>query len=129
MTAATDITRATRRRTALRFTLHYVEMVVAMFVGMMALGPLWHLVWPGLMEQPTLHVLVMATDMSIGMAAWMRLRKHNWAGIAWMCAAMYAAFAVVLPPYWAGLIDAGTMETAGHVLMLPLMLVVMLRRH
>jgi flagellar biosynthetic protein FliP len=129
MTTATDITQGSRRRTVLRFTLHYVEMVVAMFVGMIALAPLWHLVWPGLMEQPTLHVLVMATNMSIGMAAWMRLRKHSWAGIAWMCASMYAAFAVVLPPYWAGLIDAATMEAVGHVLMLPLMFVVMLRRH
>jgi hypothetical protein len=71
----------------------------------------------------------MATNMSIGMAVWMRIRKHSWPGIAWMCASMYVAFALVLPPYWVGLIDAGTMMTAGHILMLPLMLVVMLRRH
>jgi hypothetical protein len=129
MTTATDTARVTRRRRALRFALHYLEMVVAMMVGMFALAPLWHLAWPGLMDLPTAHVLVMATDMSIGMAVWMRIRKHGWPGIAWMCAAMYVAFAVVLPPYWAGFIDAGTMETAGHVLMLPLMLVVMLRRH
>jgi flagellar biosynthetic protein FliP len=132
MTTATDTTRETRPRrvrSVLRFALHYLEMVVAMAVGMFALAPLWHLAWPGLMDLPTAHVVVMATNMSIGMAVWMRIRKHSWTGIAWMCAAMYVAFAVVLPPYWAGLIDAGTMETAGHVLMLPLMLVVMLRRH
>jgi flagellar biosynthetic protein FliP len=128
-TGTTEISRPRRTRTVLRFAGHYLEMVVAMVVGMVALGPLWHLAWPGLADQPTLDVLVMATNMSIGMAVWMRIRKHHWRGIAWMCAAMYAAFAVVLPPYWAGLIDADTMMTVGHVLMLPLMLLVMLRRH
>jgi flagellar biosynthetic protein FliP len=126
MTTATDLARKTSRsRSALRFTLHYVEMVVAMVVGMIVLGPLW----PDLPGGATVDVLVMATNMSVGMAAWMRIRKHGWAGIAWMCASMYAAFALVLPPYWIGLIDAGTMMTAGHILMLPLMLAVMLRRH
>ena len=126
MTTATDLARKTSRsRSVLRFTLHYVEMVVDMVVGMIVLGPLW----PDLPGGATVDVLVMATNMSIGMAAWMRIRRHSWRGIAWMCASMYAAFALVLPPYWIGLIDAGTMMTAGHILMLPLMLVVMLRRH
>lgn len=125
----TTVTEPTRTRRALRFTLHYVEMLVAMVVGMFALAPLWHLAWPGLVDLPTAHVLVMATNMSIGMAVWMRIRRHSWRGIGLMCAAMYTAFAAVLPPYWLGVIDAATMETVGHVLMLPLMLVAMLRRH
>ena len=126
MTTATE---TRRTRGVPRFVVHYVEMVVAMFVGMMALGPLWHMAWPGLADHPTLDVLVMATNMSIGMAVWMRIRKHGWRGIAWMCASMYVAFGLVLPPFWAGLIDAGTMMTAGHVLMFPLMLLAMLKRH
>ena len=125
----TTVTGPTRIRRVLRFTVHYVEMLVAMVVGMFALAPLWHLAWPGVMDRPTAHVLVMATNMSIGMAVWMRIRRHSWGGIGLMCAAMYVAFAVVLPPFWFGAIDAATMEMAGHVLMLPLMLVAMLRRH
>ena len=116
------------RRSVLRFTLHYAEMLAAMAVGMMLLAPLWDAVWPGLADRPDLHALVMATDMSIGMALWMRLRRHGWRHIAAMCAAMYVAFLLVLPPYWAGMISGDTMMGVGHLLMLPLMLAVMLRR-
>jgi hypothetical protein len=74
--------------------------------------------------------LVMATDMAIGMALWMRIRGHGRAGIVEMCATMYVAFLILLVPYWAGLIDGSTAITGGHVLMLPLMLASMLRhRH
>ena len=121
-------TRPRRARSVLRFTAHYLEMVLAMTVGMVALGPVWYLAWPGLMDQPTLGVLVMATDMSVAMALWMRLRGHDWTGIGWMVAAMYLPFALALPPYWAGLLSEAGMMTAGHVLMLPLMALVMLGR-
>src|SRR5215207_1486826 len=116
-----------RNRPVLRFALHYAEMLVAMAAGMMLLGPLWSAVWPGMADRPTLHVLVMATDMSVGMALWMRVRRHGRGHIAEMCASMYAAFLLVLPAYWAGWIGAETMSGAGHLLMLPLMLAVMLR--
>lgn len=33
--------------------------------------------------------LAMATTMTIGMAAWMALRRHSWIGIAEMGAAMF----------------------------------------
>ena len=112
---------------ARRLTLHFIEMVLAMLVGMVALGPVWSLV-PGLPATVEVDALVMATDMAIGMAVWMRIRSHG--GIVEMCAAMYLAFLVVLVPFWAGLIDGSTAITAGHVLMLPLMLASMLRhRH
>ena len=47
MTIAIDHRRESRTRGHLRFALHYVEMVVAMFVGMFALGPLWTWLLPG----------------------------------------------------------------------------------
>src|SRR3954471_14065688 len=50
---------------------HYLEMVVAMLVGMVVLGPVWSLVWPGWSAVTEVHVLGMATNMAIGMAAWM----------------------------------------------------------
>jgi len=117
-----------RLRSVLRFTLHYLGMIVAMVVGMVALGPLWHLAWPALQNYPSLDAVVMVTNMSIAMLVWMRIRGHDWMGIFWMCAAMYAGLALVLPPYWAGRITEGDMMMGAHGLMLPLMLVVMLVR-
>ena len=114
-------------RRVLRFALHYGEMWVAMIAGMIVLGPLWNLVWPGLRDHPALDFAVMVTNMSIAMAVWMRVRRHDWPGIAWMSGAMYASL-VVVPPYWAGLISEGDMMMWGHLLMVPLMLLAMLRR-
>jgi hypothetical protein len=113
-----------------KFWWHYGEMVVAMLVGMVVLAPLTDLVFRGaLFERADMSALVMATDMSIGMAVWMRVRKHSWPGIGQMVAAMYVPFVVLFVPFWAGVLSGGTMYLAGHVLMLPCMLAVMwLRR-
>ena len=119
-----------RSRVALgRFARHYVEMLVAMFVGMMLLGPLWTLVWPGLDARADLDALVMATDMAIGMAAWMLVRRNSWSHIAEMTGAMYVPFVVLLVPYWMGMISGDVLMTGGHVLMLVTMAAVMLRPH
>lgn len=128
--AMTDVqdTTTTTRRGALRFGLHYLEMVVAMVAGMVLLGPLWDLAAPGLTDRANVAALVMATDMAVGMAAWMRVRGHGWAGIAEMSAAMYLPFVVLLVPFWLGAVSGGTLMTVGHVLMLPLMAVAMLWR-
>jgi hypothetical protein len=72
--------------------------------------------------------LAMATDMAIGMAVWMRVRSHGWAGIGEMTAAMYAPFIVLLVPYWFGAVSAGAVMAGGHVLMVVAMVAVMLRR-
>src|SRR3954467_810288 len=93
---------------------HYLEMVAAMLVGMVALGPVWTLVWPGWMAITGVGVLGMATNMAIGMAAWMAFRKHSPVAIAEMAAAMYLPFAALLVPYWAGVISSGAVFTAGH---------------
>ena len=107
---------------------HYLEMVVAMVVGMLVLAPVWRLVWPGLSAHVPADALVMATDMALGMGAWMRFRGHSWGAIGVMSAAMYLPFAVLLVPFWAGAISSGTLMTAGHVLMLPAMALAMLYR-
>ncbi|MEO6089755.1 MAG: hypothetical protein ABIQ18_42275 [Umezawaea sp.] len=115
-------------RPALRFARHFLEMVVAMVAGMIVLGPVWSFAWPGLSGMVTAHVLVMATNMSLGMALWMRIRRHGWASIAEMSAAMYVPFLVLLPFYWTGVLSEMALMAAGHVLMLPAMLAAMLRR-
>jgi hypothetical protein len=106
------------------FLVHFLEMVAAMLVGMYALG--W--LWPDLPGGVVLMAVVMATDMTIGMAAWMAVRGHSRMGIAEMSAAMYAPFVVVLVPYWAGVLPVGLVFPLGHLLMLPAMVVAMLHR-
>jgi hypothetical protein len=115
------------------FVWHYLEMVITMAVGMMVLHPLWAVGFealglPGALHHAIVMAVVMATDMSLGMGAWMRFRGHSWRPILEMGAAMYLPFAVFLPPVWAGIMSGGAMITAGHLLMLPTMLALMLWR-
>jgi hypothetical protein len=110
------------------FVRHYLEMVVAMLVGMVVLGPVEGLVWPDLTARADVGVLVMATNMAIGMGAWMRYRGHSWRGTAEMSASMYAPFLVLLVPFWAGAIGESALMTWGHLLMLPAMAAAMLLR-
>jgi flagellar biosynthetic protein FliP len=117
-----------RARTAWHFVRHYLEMVVAMLVGMVVLGQAENLLLPTVMVGTEVGVMVMATNMAVGMGAWMRVRGHSWRGIAEMSASMYLPFAVLLVPYWAGAIGSGTLMTWGHVLMLPAMALAMALR-
>jgi len=115
------------------FVRHYLEMVVTMVIGMAVLQPLWAIAFDasGLqsaLDNATVMAVVMATDMSLGMGAWMRYRGHSWRSIAEMSAAMYLPFAVFLPLVWADVMSGGAMLTAGHLLMLPTMLALMLWR-
>ena len=129
-TSATDPTRRARTRAFVR---HYLEMVAAMLAGMLVLHPVWMLVlpllgWSVVLERPELHTLLMATDMALGMAAWMRFRGHRWRPIAEMAASMYLPFLVLFGPLWLGAISETTSTVAGHLLMLPAMLGAMLLR-
>jgi flagellar biosynthetic protein FliP len=117
-----------RGRAVWHFVRHYLEMVVAMLVGMIVLGPMEDLVWPALTARADVGVMVMATNMAVGMAAWMRFRGHSWRGIAEMSSSMYVPFAILLVPFWTGAIGEGALMTWGHVLMLPTMALVMLLR-
>jgi hypothetical protein len=122
-----------RRPAWVRFGLHLVEMVVAMMVGMMALGAavdaaLAAAGTPHLFDRVDVEALVMATNMTIGMSLWMWFRRHTWTAIVEMGAAMYLPFAVFLVPFWAGLVPGSLVMAAGHTLMVPAMVVAMLRR-
>jgi hypothetical protein len=124
MTTAVAPPRTTVRK-LVRFTGHYVEMVAAMLIGMMALHPLWPAAW---LERADADALVMATDMTVAMTAAMLLRRHSWPRIAEMAAAMYLPFVALLVPFWLGAIGGGTLMIAGHVVMFPLMLAAMVWR-
>ncbi|MBW0117564.1 hypothetical protein [Pseudonocardia abyssalis] len=113
-------------RTALAdrgFWTHYLQMLVAMVLGMVVLGMLWPHV-PGIEAT----VLVMATNMTVGMSAWMLWRRHPRVSVAQMAAAMYVPFLVLLPPLWAGWLTGDGVMLLGHLLMLPAMVAAMLLR-
>jgi hypothetical protein len=80
------------------FVVHYLQMLAAMGIGMLVLGPLSMLVDAGV----EVHALLMATWMTAGMTAWMAYRRHSWPATAEMALAMYLSFAVLLPAYWRG---------------------------
>ena len=108
---------------------HYVEMIMAMVVGMLVLGTLRSaasLTVP-FEDQPGTACLLMAVDMSSGMGAWMRYRGHGWVGTLEMCAAMFVPL-VLLPVVWTDAMGAMTFMMVAHVVMPIAMLAVLLRR-
>ncbi|GIF73305.1 hypothetical protein [Asanoa siamensis] len=106
---------------------HFVEMVLAMIVGVLVLGPLWP-VPATLAVRADVASFVMATNMSVAVAVWMWHRGHSNAAIGEMTAAMYAPFLLFLIPWWAGLLAGEVVLIGAHVLMLPAMVLAMLRR-
>jgi hypothetical protein len=120
--------RASRGRRTWHFVRPYLEMVVAMFAGMFLLGLLETQAFPTVELTTETGVLVMATNMAIGMGVWMRFRGHTWRSLAEMSAAMYMPFAVLLVPYWIDAVSADTVIVWGHLLMFPAMALAMVLR-
>jgi len=127
-------TPTTLRRPALRRLVgHYLEIVLAAVAGMVVLGPAESMLlnpigWAQLLAHSETYTLVMATNMTVAMAAWMRFRRHGWAAIAEMAVAMYAPFVVLFPALWLGVLSATGLMVLGHLLMLFAIAAVMLRR-
>jgi hypothetical protein len=125
---------AARRRERHNLVRHFVEMVLAMIVGMAGLGAVVRgicavLGHPGFfLDHPGLRAPLMAMNMAIGMAAWMRHRGHRWAPIAEMSAAMFVPVAVLIGPFWAGTLSGDALLGAMHILMLPAMVIAMRHR-
>ncbi|MER7334406.1 MULTISPECIES: hypothetical protein [unclassified Micromonospora] len=112
---------------------HLLEMALAMIAGMLLLGPFRAAVGTALGFSPDLGradvgAVLMATDMSVGMAVWMRYRRHSWAAVGEMTAAMYLPVLVLFVPFRAGLIGADALLLGSHLLMLPAMALAVLRR-
>jgi hypothetical protein len=112
------------------FVRHYVEMVIAMFVGMGVLGfPAAWAMGTLIDDTPALMFLRMATTMTVGMVGWMRYRGHGWRASAEMSASMFVPTFGVIGLLWAGLLsDIGSLMVIEHVAMLLAMAGVMLMR-
>ncbi|WP_327002478.1 hypothetical protein OHA72_46350 [Dactylosporangium sp. NBC_01737] len=116
-----------------RFARHYVEMVVAMFAGMLLLGGALRvtLAMSGAdysMERfPELTLVEMGATMALGMAAWMAIRRHSWTSNLQMSLAMLVPGVAMVPFVRLDLLSAGTAMVIEHAAMFPLMLLIMLR--
>jgi hypothetical protein len=106
------------------FVLHYLEMVIAMFAGMVVLGVPADLIVED--PAPAVELLAMAAMMTAPMVAWMRFRGHAWRPCIEMSAAMFvpALIAVALLPF----ADYMTLMGLEHVAMLVAMALAMLAR-
>jgi hypothetical protein len=120
-----------------RFARHYVEMLVAMFLGMAVLGvPAVAALGVFGMSSTELHddapallLFGMGVTMTAPMVAWMRYRGHGGPASADMTAAMFVPTFGVIALLWSGLVgDVGTLLVIEHLVMLPSMLVAMLLR-
>jgi hypothetical protein len=125
--------RSDKRKSRRRFVLHYLEMVVVMLVSMAVLGGAMAGVFALLGHSNLYHYAafragVMATNMTVGMAAWMRFRGHGWAATREMAAAMFLPFVLLIGPFATGWVSEGALLGGMHLLMLPLMAVAMLYR-
>src|SRR3954451_23214248 len=89
---------------------HYVEMVVAMVLGMVVLGPpavgalsAVGIDWNRLSHHsPALMFLGMATTMTVPMVGWMMHRGHGRRANAEMSASMFVPTFAVIGLLWAG---------------------------
>jgi hypothetical protein len=131
LTTAFRVSPRTERHNLVR---HFFEMVLAMLVGMAVLGAAVQLVGAAFgqsgffADHAGLRAPLMAMNMTIGMAVWMRHRGHGWAPIGEMGAAMFVPLAVLIGPFWAGVLPGGTLLGGMHVLMVPAMVVAMRHR-
>ncbi len=117
-----------------RFSQHFVEMALAMMLGMVVLGalntlvliPAGDLALTG--DYPQTHLLAMAVFMAAPMVAWMRVRGHGWGHGAEMAGAMVVPVGLCIGACAVGLLSPIAMLSLGHELMWVAMLGVMLFR-
>ena len=119
------------------FARHYVEMVIAMFAGMVVLGlPAgWGLTalgtsWGDLhTDAPAAMFGLMAVTMIVPMGAWMRFRGHGWRANGEMSLSMVLPTLGAIALLSADVVeDVGALLAAEHVAMLLAMLGAMLLR-
>jgi hypothetical protein len=113
------------RRGWLTFAAHFVEMLIAMFVGMGVLTALLGMSHESPIE---LQALYMGATMTAPMVGWMLVRGHSRRASAEMAAAMIVPLAALFPMHWAGIISGDALIDLQHVLMIPTMLGAMLLR-
>jgi hypothetical protein len=112
------------------FARHYVEMVVAMLLGMAVLWLPAGWVLGTLGDAPAVMLLGMAATMTVPMVGWMRYRGHGWRVCNEMSATMFVPTFAAIALLWSGLVeDVGVLMAIEHTAMFVGMFVAMLVRH
>jgi hypothetical protein len=118
-----------------RFVLHYLEMCLVMCLGAISLSVLIFgaaalLGYTDLPQRaPELTVLIIAINLSLPMAAWMRFRGMAWRPTLEMSGATMVAGLLLIVGYRLGIIaQSSLLELQTGILACPLMLAVMLVR-
>ncbi len=114
------------------FWRHFVEMLVAMALGMFAGLTVFLVVVQmtfeeALVQHPSLILLVMGISMTVPMVAWMRHRGHGWRACGEMGAAMIVPMVPFLLLVWFG-VTKSAMCGAYCALTVPAMLALMFYR-
>ncbi|WP_336210714.1 DJ-1/PfpI family protein [Nonomuraea sp. LPB2021202275-12-8] len=110
-----------------RFVGRFLELMIAMFFGMLLLDPVWAALLPPV-ARLDVSALIMAVQMALAVAVWMGVRRYSLLAIAEMALAMIGPFLVLLVPFWLGAMSGATVMMAGHMLMLVCMPLAMARR-
>jgi hypothetical protein len=116
------------------FARHYLEMILAMFVGMAVFGLAVSGVFALLGHSNLLHyawlrALLMVAYMVAGMSLWLRHRGHSGRLIGEMAVAMVLPYVLLIGPFLADAISKSALLIGEHVLMFPFMFLAMwLRR-
>ncbi len=119
-------------RGAGHFVRHLLEMCAAMCIGVAVLdlpflGAARFVGYTDPIHQlPELTALVVAFNMTLPMAAWMRYRGMAWRPIAQMSGAMFVEAIVLIVVSWFGVIHKSGLVALQHQLMMPAMIAVML---
>jgi flagellar biosynthetic protein FliP len=115
-----------------RFAGHYVQMGIAMLVGMLLpLGLLLSAFGLGpYLRSPEASALLMTTEMVIGMAAWMAIRRHPWRHTVEMSAGMAASTVVAAGASLAGLLPhtAASSTPVGMLMWIGMLAAMLFRR-
>lgn len=115
------------------FVRHFVEMVLAMVVGMVLLDPLAQFLFSSyasvdLFATPGLFAPVMTLNMIIGMALWMLFRRHSLRSVGEMSGAMVLPLCLLIGPHWGGVLSGNVLIAGSMALSLPAMMLVMYYR-
>jgi len=113
-----------------RFVWHFIEMAIAMLIGMMPLGFVLSALGQSDLSNrsPEAFAMAMTASMVLPMAAWMRIRGHGWERTGEMTAAMTLPDLLLVVGSLAGLLPHAAALSAMDTLMWAGMLAAMLFR-
>jgi hypothetical protein len=117
-----------------RFAVHLLEMCMVMCAGAIGLSIVFFggaqlLGYTALPDQaPALSALVVAVNLSLPMAAWMRFRGMPWRQTLEMSGAPLVVGLALILGYWLDLVDKSSLIEVQTSLACPVMIVIMLMR-